>query len=89
MTLEEKLSDLLEGYVPDAEYRRLRRISKRQAQRERAARVGPPWVKLGREIYYSVPGFREWLAAQEVKPVRTHCARGRRLAERARPSVAA
>lgn len=59
------MSDLLEGYVPEAEYRRVRGICQRQAQRERASRSGPPFVKLGRGVYYNAAGFREWLAAKE------------------------
>ena len=76
------MPDLLEGYVPDAEYCEVRRISKRQAQRERAARAGPPWVRLGREIYYSIRGFREWLADQEIKPQRAPPASAGRVRQR-------
>ena len=76
MTLEENLlPNLLVGFFSAEEYCELRGINKRQAQRERAARVGPPWVKLGRATYYSVAGFREWLAAQEIRPVRVHSGR--------------
>ena len=64
------LPDLLEGYFPGDEYCDLRGISKRQAQRERASGEGPPWLRLGRDIYYSRPGFREWLAAREVRAAR-------------------
>ena len=73
------MSDLLEGYVPEAEYCRVRRICRRQAQRERANCSGPPWVKLGRGIYYNIAGFREWLAAKEVN---FGCAFDRQAAKR-------
>jgi hypothetical protein len=68
------VSELLEGYVPEDEYLRMRGIGQRQAQRERRARIGPPFVKLGRETYYSVAGFRAYLVSREIKPVKGRAA---------------
>jgi hypothetical protein len=63
------MAALLEGYIPEAEYCRARGVCRRQAQRERASRSGPPFVKVGRDVYYNVESFRSWLARKEIKPV--------------------
>jgi hypothetical protein len=34
-------------------------------QRERAQRIGPPFIKLGRKIYYRPAAIEQWLLAQE------------------------
>jgi hypothetical protein len=62
--------DLLKGYVPESEWLRIRKITRVRAQQERRARVGPAWVRLGRAIYYSVDGIAEFLASNEVKPLK-------------------
>jgi hypothetical protein len=69
------MSELLAGYIPEAEYLIARGIGPRQACRERAARTGPPYVEFGRGCYYyPIDGFRAWLAAREVKPVKRRLA---------------
>jgi hypothetical protein len=77
-----QMSALFEGYMPEQEYCDGRGISTRQAQRERAARTGPPFIKIGRDIYYNIDSFRAWLASKEVRPPSAD--RGRRLAGRRR-----
>lgn len=72
------MSPLFDGWVPEEEYLRERKIGKRQAQRERANRTSPPFVKVGRQTYYSIAGFRADLASREIKPARLD--RGRRRA---------
>lgn len=59
-------ANLFDGYVAEAEYARQRGVSVRLLQRERRARQGPPFVKVGTAVYYSVEGIREWLRANTV-----------------------
>lgn len=59
------INDLLE----ETEYAAQRGVSLRTAQRERAQRLGPPFIKLGRKIYYRPAAIEAWLLAQEqVQP---------------------
>jgi hypothetical protein len=62
--------DLLKDYMPDAAYQKVRGIGDRQAARERASGRGPTFNRLGRKIYYYIPGVEEFLASLHVKPVR-------------------
>ena len=57
MTIQELLSE--------AEYAALRGVHIRTVQRERAQRIGPPFIRLGRKIYYRPAAIEEWLIAQE------------------------
>jgi hypothetical protein len=68
------MSALLEGYAPEDEYCRVRGISQRQAQRERQSGSGPPFVKVGREVYYNISSFRAWLADREIRPAKREAA---------------
>lgn len=56
--------------IEEAEYAaEVRRVSLRTVQRERALRVGPPFIKLGRKIFYRPAAIEAWLLAQEqVQP---------------------
>ena len=36
----------------------------------RMARKGPPFTKIGRRVYYYVPSVRQWLANNQITPVR-------------------
>ena len=65
------MPDLFAGWIPEEEYRKQRNISKRQAQRERANRTGPPYTKIGRDIYYRVEGVHRWMVAREIQPVKS------------------
>ena len=51
--------------ISEAEYATQRGVSKRTAQRERALRVGPPFIKLGKSVYYRPAAIEAWLLAQE------------------------
>ena len=57
---------LLEGYVPQAEYARQRGVTVRRLQQERKARLGPPFVKVGRAVFSPEAGIRQWLKANTV-----------------------
>jgi hypothetical protein len=61
---------LFEGYLTEEQYLAERKIGRRQGQRERAAGIAPPWVKIGRRVFYSIPGGQRYVASQEVEPVR-------------------
>lgn len=51
--------------IAEAEYAADRGVSLRTVQRERAQRLGPPFIKLGRQIYYRPAAIEAWLLAQE------------------------
>ena len=55
------ISDLLS----EAEYAALRGVHVRTIARERAQRIGPPYIKLGRRIFYRPAAIEAWLIAQE------------------------
>ncbi|MBC7164844.1 MAG: transcriptional regulator [Roseovarius sp.] len=55
----------LKDLIPESEYAAARGVSLRTVQRERAQRVGPPFIKLGRNIYYRPAAIEQWLLAQE------------------------
>jgi hypothetical protein len=38
---------------------------------ERLRGGGPPWLKIGRDVFYSEEGFRDWLRSIERRPART------------------
>ena len=59
----------LTDLIPESNYAAQRRVNVRTIQRERAQRIGPPFIKLGRAIYYRPEAIEQWLLAQEqVQP---------------------
>jgi hypothetical protein len=55
--------------MTEAEYAELRGVSVRTIQRERALRIGPPFIKLGAKVFYRPAAIEAWLIAQEqVQP---------------------
>ena len=71
--------DLFAGYISETEYARQRGVSLRTCQRDRALRKAPPYVLIGKQVYYRVAAVREWLLAQERSSVsKSIVARGRR-----------
>lgn len=60
MTLKELMTE------PD--YAALRGVSVRTIQRERALRMGPPFIKLGKSIFYRPEAVDAWIIAQEQTP---------------------
>ena len=62
---------MLEGYLPESEYARQRGVSVRTCQRDRALRQSPPYVVIGRQVYYRIEAVREWLVARESNATRT------------------
>jgi hypothetical protein len=62
---------LLEDYVPEEEYCKELDVSDRKARQDRQRGIGPPFVRIGRKIYYSRNGILEWLKSLEHRPVRS------------------
>nr|WP_309502351.1 helix-turn-helix domain-containing protein [uncultured Roseovarius sp.] len=55
----------IQNLIPEADYAAARGVSVRTVQRERAQRIGPPFIKLGRAVFYRPAAIEEWLLAQE------------------------
>lgn len=63
---------LLEGYSSEQEVARQLGIAVRTLQKWRELKIGPAWTRMGkRAVYYRDAAILEYLAAQEVKPVRS------------------
>lgn len=58
----------LKDLLPEAQYAAQRGVSVRTIQRERALRIGPPYIKLGKSIFYRPEAIERWLLAQERLP---------------------
>jgi hypothetical protein len=71
---------LLAGYIPEEEYARQRSVTLRTCQRDRALRQAPPYVVIGRQIYYNVESLRNWLQKRERTEERTPQSFSRRRA---------
>ncbi len=63
--------DPFEDLLTEDQYTSARRQSKRTTQRERAMRMGPPFIKIGNKIFYRKAAVRDWLLAHEQVPVRS------------------
>ena len=55
----------IQDLIAETEYAAQRGVSLRTVQRERAQRMGPPYIKLGRKIFYRKEAIEAWLLAQE------------------------
>ncbi len=53
----------IQDLISEADYAAARGVSLRTAQRERAQRMGPPFIKLGRNVYYRPAAIEAWLLA--------------------------
>lgn len=74
-------ASVLEGFLPENEYARQRGVSLRTCQRDRALRQSPPYVIIGRRVYYRIEAVREWLIKREnsnERPPRAFAGRRRR-----------
>ena len=58
-------SNFLEGFISEEDYAARRSVSLRTCQRDRQLRQSPPYVIIGRRIYYRVEAVRDWLLARE------------------------
>lgn len=60
--------DLFAGLISEQEMCEQRRITVRQSQRERRLGIAPPWVNIGRDVYFDVEGFRQYVKNKMVAP---------------------
>lgn len=60
--------DLFAGWIGEEAFARQRGLSVHSLRAERRRPDGPPYTKDGPRVFYSVQGFRLWLAARETKP---------------------
>ena len=51
----------IQDLITESDYAAARGVSLRTVQRERAQRIGPPFIKLGRNIYYRPQAIEQWL----------------------------
>jgi len=74
-------TDFLDGFISEEEYAARRGVSLRTCQRDRQLRQSPPYVVIGRRVYYRIEAVREWLLAREQaadrKPSVPRAGRGR------------
>ena len=56
---------MLTNLISEAEYAKQRGICIRSAQRERALRIGPAYIKLGRRVFYRPEAIESWVLANE------------------------
>ena len=61
---------LLAGYYPESEVAAARGVCVRTLRGERQRGEGPPFVRIGKAIYYPRDGFRQWLKSIEQRPTR-------------------
>lgn len=54
-----------ETLLSENQYAAARGVCGRTIQRERAQRIGPPFIRLGRKIYYRPEAIQAWLLAKE------------------------
>jgi hypothetical protein len=62
---------LLADYLPERQaadelFQKLRTLRKWREQR-----TGPPWVRIGRRVFYAKAALLEWVRASETRPVRS------------------
>lgn len=55
----------IQDLISESDYAAHRGVSLRTIQRERALRVGPPFIKLGRKTFYRAEAIADWLIAME------------------------
>ena len=62
---ESATTDFLEGFISEPEYARRRGVTLRTCQRDRQLRKAPPYIKLGRQVFYRIDAVRGWLMKNE------------------------
>jgi hypothetical protein len=58
------------GYTPESETAEELNVSVRTLRKWRQLRIGPPYVEVGRQIFYGNKSRAAWLKRREVQPVR-------------------
>ena len=62
----------IQDLIPETEYAAARGVSVRTTQRERTQRVGPPFIKLGKRVFYRPAAIDAWLLAKEQSQPRAN-----------------
>ncbi|WP_144055850.1 helix-turn-helix domain-containing protein [Octadecabacter arcticus] len=57
--------DFQNDLIREPEYARLTGRNVRTVQRERARRIGPAFIRIGRKVFYRKAAIEAWLLAQE------------------------
>jgi hypothetical protein len=65
--MTDQINGLREGYLTDAEMAKARNLTRIAQRRQRWRGEGPPWVKDGGTVLYSVAAYREWLESNTRK----------------------
>lgn len=71
--------DFLDGFISEGDYAAGRGVSIRTCQRDRQLRKAPPYVVIGRRVYYRIEAIRDWLIARERAADRSPSARRTRM----------
>jgi hypothetical protein len=58
------------GYTGEPETAEELNVSIRTLRKWRQLRIGPPYVEVGRQIYYGDDARAAWLKSREIQPVR-------------------
>jgi hypothetical protein len=64
-TVAVSVPDYLQGYISEAAYAQIRGTSVRTCQRDRQLRKSPPFVRLGRRVFYRIQAVQAWLISNE------------------------
>jgi len=59
----------LPGYTPEAETAAELNVAVRTLRKWRQLRIGPPWVELGRQIYYPDEPRAAWVKSRIIEPI--------------------
>ena len=76
--------DYLQGYISEAAYAHIRRTSVRTCQRDRQLRKSPPFVRLGRRVFYRIEAVQTWLVSNEQGQTQLGCTPGMGRTKRGR-----
>lgn len=69
--------DFLQGFISEEDYADRRGVSLRTCQRDRQLRQSPPYVTMGRRVYYRIEAVQQWLLAREHRAERRPTGRRR------------
>jgi len=58
------------GYIPEAQMAAELNLRPRTLRKWRAQGKGPPFIKIGRRVFYRDTSRAAWLQSQEIQPVR-------------------
>jgi len=61
-------SDLIGDLIPEDQYAAMLGLTKRTCQRHRQLRCAPPYIRIGRRIFYRPAAVRAWLEKSELTP---------------------